>query len=71
VRRVAVVEEPKLRLIGDFDSMYALAQAAIANSGNLTTLAGNHLTDDLIDYDQVTKDARSGNCSRPSITRRR
>jgi len=53
VRRVAVVEEPKLRLIRDFNSMYALAQAAIANSGNLTTLAGNHLTDDLIDYDQV------------------
>jgi hypothetical protein len=53
VRRVAVVEEPKLRLLRDFDSMYALAQAAIANAGNLTTLAGNHLTDDLIDYDQV------------------
>jgi hypothetical protein len=53
VRRVAVVEEPKVRLLRDFDSMYALAQAAIANAGNLTTLAGNHLTDDLIDYDQV------------------
>ncbi len=32
VRRVAVVEEPKLRLLRDFDSMYALAQAAIANA---------------------------------------
>ncbi len=53
LRRVAVVEEPKLRLLRDFDSMYALAQAAIANGGNLTSLAGNHLTDDLIDYDQV------------------
>jgi len=53
VRRVAVVEEPKLRLLRDFDSLYALAQAAIANAGNLTTLARNHLTDDLIDYDHV------------------
>jgi hypothetical protein len=53
VRRVAVVEEPKLRLLGDFDSMYALVQAAIANAGNLTTLARNHFTKDLIDYDQV------------------
>ena len=53
VRRVAVVEEPKLRLLRDFDSTYALAQAAIANAGNLTTLARNHLTDDLIDYQQV------------------
>jgi hypothetical protein len=53
VRRVAVVDEPKLRLLRGFDSMYALAQAAIANNGNLTTLADRHLTDDLIDYDQV------------------
>jgi hypothetical protein len=52
-RRVAVVEEPKLRLLRKFDSMYALAQAAIANNGNLTSLAGNLLTDESIDYDQV------------------
>jgi hypothetical protein len=41
VRRIAVVEEPKLRLLRNFDSMYALAQAAIANRGNLTSLASN------------------------------
>jgi hypothetical protein len=52
-RRVAVVEEPKLRLLRNFDSMYALAQAAIANGGNLTTLASKHLTDDSVDYDEV------------------
>ena len=53
VRRVALVEEPKLRLLRDFDSMYALAQAAIANAGNLTALAGNHLSDESVDYEQV------------------
>jgi hypothetical protein len=53
VRRVAVVEEPKLRLLRNFDSMYDLAQAAIANGGNLTSLASDHLTDDSVDYDQV------------------
>jgi hypothetical protein len=53
VRRVAVVEEPKLRLLRNFDSMYALAQTAIANGGKLTSLASNHLTDDTVDYDQV------------------
>jgi hypothetical protein len=53
VRRVAVVEEPKLRLLRNFDSMYALAQAAIANGGNLTTLASSHLTDESVDYDHV------------------
>jgi hypothetical protein len=53
VRRVAVVEEPKLRLLRNFDSMYALAQAAIANGGNLTSVANGHLTDESLDYDQV------------------
>jgi hypothetical protein len=53
VRRVAVVEEPKLRLLRNFDSMYALAQAAIENGGNLTSLASNHLTDESVDYDEV------------------
>jgi hypothetical protein len=53
VRRVAVVEEPKLRLLRNFDSMYGLAQAAIANGGNLTSVANGHLTDESLDYDQV------------------
>jgi len=53
VRRVAVVEEPKLRLLHNFDSMYALTQAAIANGGNLTSVANGHLTDESLDYDQV------------------
>src|ERR1700740_937524 len=53
VRRVAVVEEPKLRLLRNFDSMYALAQAAIANGGKLTSVASEHLTDDSVDYDQA------------------
>jgi hypothetical protein len=53
VRRVAVVEEPKLRLLRDFDSIYALSQAAIANDGKLTNVASGHLTDESLDYDQV------------------
>jgi hypothetical protein len=53
VRRVALVEEPKLRLLHTFDSIYALAQAAIASGGRLTSVAGNHLTDESLDYDQV------------------
>ena len=52
-RRVAVVEEPKLRLLRDFDSIYALSQAAIANDGKLTNVASGHLTDESLDYDQV------------------
>jgi hypothetical protein len=52
-RRIAVVEEPKLRLLRDFDSMYALAQAAIENGGQLTSVAANHLTDETLDYDPI------------------
>src|SRR3984957_681354 len=52
-RRVAVVEEPKLRLLREFDSMYALAQAAIASGGKLTSVATNNLTDDSLDYEPV------------------
>jgi hypothetical protein len=52
-RRVAVVEEPKLRLLRDFDSVYGLAQAAIANGGNLTSVAADHFTDEALDYDPI------------------
>jgi hypothetical protein len=52
-RRVAVVEEPNLRLLRDFDSIYSLAQAAIGNDGKLSTLAGSVITDELLDYDLI------------------
>jgi hypothetical protein len=53
VRRVAMVEEPSLRLLRDFDSVYALAQAAIANGGRLSNVVNGHLTGDCLDYDEV------------------
>jgi hypothetical protein len=53
VRRIALVQEPKLRLLRDLDSTYALAQAAIASGGKLTSVAANHVTDESLDYDQV------------------
>src|SRR5580658_9547717 len=53
MRRVAVVEEPKLRLLRDFDSVYGLAQAAIARGGKLTSVVADHLTDESLDYDPI------------------
>jgi hypothetical protein len=53
VRRVAVVEEPKLSLLRNFDSVYALAEAAIASGGKLTSVAADHLSGESLDYDQV------------------
>ena len=52
-RRVALVEEPKLRLLRDFHSMYALALAAISAGGKLTSIATSHLTEETVEYDQV------------------
>jgi len=52
-RRVAVVEEPKLRLLRGFDSTAALAQAAIANGGKLTIVATDRFTDESLDYEQI------------------
>jgi hypothetical protein len=53
VRRIALVEEPKLRFLRNFDSTYALAQAAIRSGGKLTSVAATHVTDESLDYDQV------------------
>jgi hypothetical protein len=53
VRRVAMVEEPNLRLLRDFDSVYSLAQAAIAHGGQLSNVVAGHLTEESLDYDKV------------------
>lgn len=52
-RRLALVEEPKLRLLRNFDSLYALAQAAIESGVKLSTHAANHISDEALDYEQI------------------
>jgi hypothetical protein len=52
-RRVALVQEPKLRLLAGHDSVYACALAAIAERRSLIELLGSMATDDVIDYDGV------------------
>jgi hypothetical protein len=52
-RRVARVEEPKLRLLRDFNSLYTLAQAAIITGDKLTALADHYLSEDLLDYEEI------------------
>ena len=52
-RRVAVVEEPRVRLLGGFPSVYALAQAALAEGTKLTALAQRHATNETIEYDPI------------------
>lgn len=52
-RRVALVDEPRLRLLKTFDSVFAFASAAIAAAQSLTSLVNAHVTDDSLDYDAV------------------
>ena len=52
-RRVALVEEPKLRLLDGPASIYQLAQQAIANKVSLTGLIGTLASQLLLDYDPI------------------
>ena len=52
-RRVALVAEPTLRLIDGFDSVYALAQEAIASSTSLALLVETCARGEELDYDAV------------------
>jgi hypothetical protein len=52
-RRVALVEEPDLRLVEHAASVYALATEAIACGVSLTDLIRGKLTDDVVDYYRV------------------
>lgn len=52
-RRVALVEEPHLRLLSDFGSIYELAHAAVARGAKLTELARHCATSEHLDYDPI------------------
>lgn len=52
-RRVALVEEPNLRLITDYSSIYELAKAAIKIKGALTVVVHENLSDTVLDYDSI------------------
>jgi hypothetical protein len=52
-RRVALVDEPRLRLLDGFDSGYALAQRALVTSTSLRSLIESHVGREELDYDAV------------------
>jgi hypothetical protein len=52
-RAVAVVEEPSLRLLRGFESVYALAVAAIERGELLPVLAAANRSDEVLDYDAI------------------
>ncbi|HZR64746.1 MAG TPA: AraD1 family protein [Terriglobales bacterium] len=52
-RRVAVVEEPKLRLLRDVSSIFELANGTIADVMNLSDAVRKRETDEVLDYDPI------------------
>lgn len=52
-RLVASVEEPKLRLVGGFASIYAIVRAAIESKERLRDVVREHLSDETLDYDAI------------------
>ncbi|HLV95344.1 MAG TPA: AraD1 family protein [Candidatus Acidoferrales bacterium] len=56
-RCVAIVEEPRLRLLGDCESVYALVEEALAADLSLSALAQRKVTQELLDYDPIYRGA--------------
>ena len=52
-RRIALVEEPRLRCLREVESVYALVQRALREPRSLTHLAHSLATDELLDYDAI------------------
>src|SRR6476646_7593498 len=52
-RRVAIVDEPRLRLLDGVTSVYELASSAIAAGGELSRAASSRASSELLDYDEV------------------
>lgn len=53
IRRVALVEEPKLRVLGGCTSIYSLANTAISGGMKLTEAVRQRVTQETLDYDAV------------------
>ena len=54
-RKVALVEEPKLRLLDQTSSTYSLAQEAVTSGAKLTALVQKKLSNNALDYDPIYK----------------
>jgi hypothetical protein len=52
-RAVALVEEPRVRLLGQFETVHALAWAAISEGTTLSALTAKCATDTMLDYDAI------------------
>src|SRR5437762_3348688 len=52
-RRIAIVEEPRVKLLSDYTSIYVAAMDAIASNKKLAPLVTSKVTAESLDYDAV------------------
>ena len=52
-RRVALVRKRELVLLAGFDSIYGMAQAAMAQGGNISAIVNQNLTSESLGYDDI------------------
>jgi hypothetical protein len=53
IRKVGVVDEPRVKLLSEFASIYELARVAINSSQKLSSLIERHATNESLDYDEI------------------
>jgi len=53
IRKIGVVDEPRIQLLSEFASIYDLAWAAINSGAKLSALVRQRHADESLDYDQV------------------
>src|SRR5579859_1741816 len=54
-RLVAVVDEPHLCIVGEFDSVYEMVQAALRFGASLASIVQAYVTSEVLDYDSVLR----------------
>ena len=53
IRKVGVIDEPRIKLLSEFASIYELARAAIDSRVKLSALTNRHGAGESLDYDEV------------------
>ncbi|MDX2033484.1 MAG: AraD1 family protein [Blastocatellia bacterium] len=53
IRKVGLIEEPRIRLLAEYATIYDLAMAALDAGEKLTALVARSVTDETLDYDAV------------------
>lgn len=59
IRKIGLIEEPRIRLLANYASIYELATAALEAGTKLLPLVQQNLSDEFLDYDDIYSGASS------------